>query len=113
MKDSVRFDQDSLHMVIDALATLQSEQGKTVGVISHTAKMSAGISTQICITPTGNGCSRLQVQNTFLTTPPQKKKHLTLFSILTRPVQSGRLRKRIVSAYGREPVTRLLSRNKM
>ena len=58
-------DQDSLHMVIDALATLQSEQGKTVGVISHTAEMSAGISTQICITPTGNGCSRLQVQNTF------------------------------------------------
>lgn len=58
-------DQDSLRMVIDALATLQSEQGKTVGVISHTAEMSSGISTQICITPTGNGCSRLQVQNTF------------------------------------------------
>ncbi len=58
-------DQDSLHMVIEALATLQSEQGKTVGVISHTAEMSSGISTQICITPTGNGCSRLQVQDTF------------------------------------------------
>ena len=58
-------DQDSLRMVIEALATLQSEQGKTVGVISHTAEMSAGISTQICITPTGNGCSRLRVQNTF------------------------------------------------
>lgn len=56
-------DHDSLRMVIDALATLQSEQGKTVGVISHTVEMSSGIYTQICIMPQGNGCSKLSVGN--------------------------------------------------
>ncbi len=55
-------DSDNLRMVIDALSVLQSEQGKTVGVISHTAEMSAGISTRIVLTKRGNGSSYIQIE---------------------------------------------------
>lgn len=43
-------------------SVLQSEQGKTVGVISHTAEMSAGISTRIVLTKRGNGSSYIQIE---------------------------------------------------
>lgn len=55
-------DPDSLATVIDSLSTLQSSQGKKVGVISHTDTMSERITTQIRIIKSGNsGSSRLEV----------------------------------------------------
>lgn len=55
-------DPDSLAMVIDSLASLQSNQGKKVGVISHTDMMSERISTRISVVPVGNsGGSRIEI----------------------------------------------------
>ena len=50
-------DPDTLATVIDSLATLQSKQGKKVGVISHTNTMSERITTQIRIIKNGNSGS--------------------------------------------------------
>lgn len=55
-------DPDTLAIVIDALSTLQSAQGKKVGVISHTETMSERISTQIRVIKEGaSGRSRIKV----------------------------------------------------
>jgi len=55
-------DPDTLALVIDSLATLQSSQGKKVGVISHTDTMSERITTQIRIIKKGNsGSSRIEI----------------------------------------------------
>ena len=48
-------DTNSLNMVIDALSSLQSMQGKKVGVISHTAEMRERIRTQIRVVKVGSG----------------------------------------------------------
>ena len=48
-------DSASLNMVIDALSTLESAQGKKVGVISHTPEMRERIHTQIRVVKTGSG----------------------------------------------------------
>lgn len=48
-------DSNSLNMVIDALSSLQSMQGKKVGVISHTAEMRERIRTQIRVVKVGSG----------------------------------------------------------
>jgi exonuclease SbcC len=50
-------DPDTLAVVIDSLAMLQSSQGKKVGVISHTNTMSERITTQIEIVKDGNSGS--------------------------------------------------------
>ena len=50
-------DADTLSVVIDSLAMLQSKQGKKVGVISHTNTMSERITTQIRIVKNGNSGS--------------------------------------------------------
>lgn len=55
-------DQETLAIVIDSLAALQTSQGKKVGVISHTDAMSERIPTQIrVIKKGGTGSSRIQV----------------------------------------------------
>ena len=55
-------DPDTLATVIDSLATLQSSQGKKVGVISHTNTMSERITTQIRLIPQGNtGSSHIEI----------------------------------------------------
>lgn len=55
-------DPDTLSTVIDSLATLQSSQGKKVGVISHTDTMSERITTQIRIIKNGDsGSSRIEI----------------------------------------------------
>lgn len=55
-------DPDTLATVIDALAMLQSSQGKKVGVISHTDTMSERITTQIRIIKNGNsGSSHIEI----------------------------------------------------
>lgn len=55
-------DPDTLSTVIDALAMLQSSQGKKVGVISHTNTMSERITTQIRIVKNGNtGSSHIEI----------------------------------------------------
>lgn len=55
-------DPDTLSTVIDALAMLQSSQGKKVGVISHTDTMSERITTQIRIVKNGNtGSSHIEI----------------------------------------------------
>lgn len=48
-------DTNSLNMVIDALSSLQSMQGKKVGGISHTAEMRERIRTQIRVVKVGSG----------------------------------------------------------
>ena len=55
-------DADTLGIVIDSLAMLQSSQGKKVGVISHTDTMSERITTQIRIIKNGNsGSSHIEI----------------------------------------------------
>lgn len=55
-------DPDTLGVVIDSLAMLQSSQGKKVGVISHTDTMSDRITTQIRIVKNGDsGSSRIEM----------------------------------------------------
>ena len=55
-------DPDMLATVIDALAMLQSSQGKKVGVISHTDVMSERITTQIRIVKNGHsGSSHIEL----------------------------------------------------
>ncbi|MCQ2334344.1 MAG: SMC family ATPase [Paludibacteraceae bacterium] len=55
-------DPDMLATVIDSLATLQTSQGKKVGVISHTDTMSERIGTQIRIIKNGNsGSSHVEI----------------------------------------------------
>lgn len=55
-------DPDTLDVVIDSLAMLQSSQNKKVGVISHTTTMSEGITTQIQIVKEGNsGSSTIKI----------------------------------------------------
>lgn len=55
-------DPDTLDTVIDSLASLQSSQGKKVGVISHTDTMSERITTQIRIIKNGNsGSSHIEI----------------------------------------------------
>lgn len=55
-------DQESLNTVIDALSTLQSIQGKKVGVISHTPEMRERVPVQIqVIKGNADGKSRLRV----------------------------------------------------
>ena len=55
-------DPDTLSTVINSLATLQSSQGKKVGVISHTETMSEGITTQIRIINNGHsGSSHIEI----------------------------------------------------
>ena len=55
-------DPDTLAIVIDSLANLQSSQGKKVGVISHTDTMSERITTQIRIIKNGNsGSSHIEI----------------------------------------------------
>lgn len=55
-------DPDALATVIDALATLQSAQGKKVGVISHTDTMSERITTQIRVVKEGaTGKSHIEI----------------------------------------------------
>ena len=55
-------DPDTLATVIDSLAMLQSNQGKKVGVISHTDTMSERITTQIRIVKNGNsGSSHIEI----------------------------------------------------
>ncbi len=54
-------DPDTLAMVIDSLAMLQSSQGKKVGVISHTDTMSERITTQIRVIKKGNGSSEIKI----------------------------------------------------
>ena len=55
-------DADTLAVVIDSLAMLQSSQGKKVGVISHTDTMSERITTQIRIVKNGNsGSSHIEI----------------------------------------------------
>lgn len=57
-------DPDSLATVIDALAMLQTSQGKKVGVISHTDTMSERITTQIRIIKHGNsGSSHIEIHS--------------------------------------------------
>ncbi|MGL5980726.1 MAG: AAA family ATPase [Phocaeicola sp.] len=48
-------DSDSLNMVIDALSSLHTMQGKKVGVISHTSEMKERIHTQIKVVKQGTG----------------------------------------------------------
>jgi len=50
-------DSDTLAIVIDSLAMLQSSQGKKVGVISHTSTMFERITTQIQVIKNGNSGS--------------------------------------------------------
>lgn len=55
-------DPDTLAIVIDSLAMLQTSQGKKVGVISHTNTMSERITTQIRIIKNGNsGSSHIEI----------------------------------------------------
>ena len=55
-------DPDTLEIVIDSLAMLQSSQGKKVGVISHTDTMSDRITTKICVVKKGNsGSSEIKI----------------------------------------------------
>lgn len=55
-------DPDTLATVIDALAALQSSQGKKVGVISHTDTMSERITTQIRVIKNGqSGSSHIEI----------------------------------------------------
>lgn len=55
-------DPDTLAIVIDSLAMLQSSQGKKVGVISHTDTMSERITTQIRVKKNGNsGSSYIEI----------------------------------------------------
>lgn len=55
-------DPDTLAIVIDSLAMLQSSQNKKVGVISHTDTMSERITTQIRIIKNGNtGSSHIEI----------------------------------------------------
>ncbi|MCR5820766.1 MAG: hypothetical protein K6F94_07485 [Bacteroidaceae bacterium] len=55
-------DADALAVVIDSLAMLQSNQGKKVGVISHTDIMSERITTQIRIVKNGSsGSSHIEI----------------------------------------------------
>ncbi len=55
-------DPDSLATVIDALSSLQTSQGKKVGVISHTDTMAERIPTQIRVIKEGNtGNSRIEI----------------------------------------------------
>lgn len=55
-------DPDTLAVVIESLSALQSQQGKKVGVISHTDTMSERIATQIRVVKNGNsGSSRIEI----------------------------------------------------
>lgn len=55
-------DPDSLATVIDALSSLQTSQGKKVGVISHTDTMAERIPTQIRVIKEGNtGSSKIEI----------------------------------------------------
>ena len=55
-------DPDTLAIVIDSLAMLQSSQNKKVGVISHTDTMSERITTQIRVIKNGNtGSSHIEI----------------------------------------------------
>lgn len=55
-------DPDTLAVVIDSLAMLQTSQGKKVGVISHTDTMSEKITTQIRVIKNGNtGSSYIEI----------------------------------------------------
>ncbi|MBR1801208.1 MAG: hypothetical protein IJ767_06935 [Bacteroidaceae bacterium] len=55
-------DPDTLAVVIDSLAMLQSSQGKKVGVISHTDTMSERITTQIRVIKNGtSGSSHIEI----------------------------------------------------
>ena len=56
-------DPDTLAVVIDSLAMLQSNQGKKVGVISHTDAMTSNehITTQIRVVKNGNGSSHIEI----------------------------------------------------
>ena len=55
-------DPDTLAIVIDSLAMLQTSQGQKVGVISHTNTMSERITTQIRIIKNGNsGSSHIEI----------------------------------------------------
>lgn len=55
-------DPDTLATVIDALAALQTSQGKKVGVISHTDTMSERITTQIRVIKNGqSGSSHIEI----------------------------------------------------
>lgn len=57
-------DPDALATVIDALSTLQSAQGKKVGVISHTDTMSERITTQIRVVKEGTtGKSHIEISD--------------------------------------------------
>lgn len=58
-------DPDTLTTVIDSLAQLQTQQGKKVGVISHTDAMSERITTQIRVIKHGDsGSSHIEVYPT-------------------------------------------------
>ena len=55
-------DPETLDLTLDTLEKLQAEGGKTIGVISHVEALKERISTQIVITPNGQGFSSLVVK---------------------------------------------------
>jgi exonuclease SbcC len=54
-------DGETLDMALDTLEQLQAESQKTIGIISHVQGLKERISTQIQLTPKGNGASTLEV----------------------------------------------------
>lgn len=54
-------DQDSLQLVMDALARLETTQGRKVGVVSHTAQIRSQISPQIRLVKRSGGKSKVEV----------------------------------------------------
>ena len=56
-------DENSLAMVLDALAALEDGQGRKVGVVSHTEQIRAQIAPQVKIVKQGaGGCSTIVVE---------------------------------------------------
>lgn len=56
-------DADTLQMVMEALERLRS-QGRQVGIISHVQELTERIPARICLTKTGNGKSKIEVNGT-------------------------------------------------
>ncbi|MBR8802650.1 AAA family ATPase [Porphyromonas levii] len=55
-------DGDTLAVALDALESLQSQQGRLVGVISHVQEMNERISTQIQVQSNGRGGSKIVIK---------------------------------------------------
>lgn len=56
-------DADTLSVALDALETLQSQQSRVIGVISHVQEMNERISTQVQVKSNGSGGSTIAIRS--------------------------------------------------